>query len=263
MILEPARFQKLLDDFRLEQLFNELGWDRAASLPSALKIGEESFTLTPIAQKRGVMIYQCSPESTGRIPPRAILLSIEREAAKLAHEHLLIFADAEQTTQTWLWVARRPGAPAATRTQTWHKDTSGEALRQKLERIAFSLDEEEALTLPGVTVRLRDAFDRDRITRTFYDRFATEHTAFGDFISGIRDATPRQWYASLMLNRLMFVYFIQGKGFLDGNSNYLAHKLRRIQTDVGKDRFIRSTGAFYCGYFTRAWASQRRSAPLG
>jgi hypothetical protein len=236
-MLEPARFQKLLSNFQLEQLFNEMGWDHAGGRPASVLIGEETFSLTPIAQKRGVMIYQCAPDSTGVIPPRATLLKIEKEAFKLAHEHLLIFTNAALTTQTWLWVSRIPSQPAATRTHTWHKGTSGESLRQKLEHIAFTLDEEESLTLTLATQRLRDAFDRDRITKRFYDRFASEHQAFAAFIEGIGDVARRDWYASLMLNRLMFVYFVQRKGFLDGNINYLADRLREVQAKAGKGKF--------------------------
>ncbi|HNC22485.1 MAG TPA: SAM-dependent methyltransferase, partial [Accumulibacter sp.] len=40
-----------------------------------------------------------------------------------------------------------------------------------------------------------------------------------------------------MLNRLMFVYFIQRKGFLDGNLNYLADRLRAVQAAAGQDQF--------------------------
>jgi hypothetical protein len=236
-MLDLARFQALLNEFQFDKLFNVLGWDHAGSRPVPMLVGDETYTLTPVAQKRGVVIYQCAPDSAGNIPPRAIQLKIEKEAAKLAHEHLLIFADAAKTTQTWLWVSRAPGAPAATRTHTWHKGASGEALRQKLEHIAFSLDEEESLTLTLTTQRLRDAFDRDRVTKRFYERFSSEHQAFAGFIEGIREVAHREWYASLMLNRLMFVYFIQRKGFLDGNIDYLADRLRRVQAEVGKGKF--------------------------
>ena len=37
-----------------------------------------------------------------------------------------------------------------------------------------------------------------------------------------------------MLNRLMFVYFIQQKGFLDGNQNYLSERLRRARRPARK-----------------------------
>ena len=88
------------------------------------------------------------------------------------------------------------------------------------------MSEEEGLTLTGVVFRLRDAFDRDRITRRFYDHFKREHAAFLAFIKGITDQGDKEWYASLMLNRLMFVYFIQRKGFLDDDRDYLQNRLR-------------------------------------
>ena len=40
-----------------------------------------------------------------------------------------------------------------------------------------------------------------------------------------------------MLNRLMFVYFIQKKGFLDGDTDYLRHRLESVQKIKGRDKF--------------------------
>ena len=40
-----------------------------------------------------------------------------------------------------------------------------------------------------------------------------------------------------MLNRLMFVYFIQRKGFLDGDRDYLRNRLNRCQEEKGRDNF--------------------------
>ena len=237
MPIEPIRFQELLEAFRFEQLFNEYGWDRAATQHHLLQIGGSAFTLKQVAQKRGVTIFHCSPDASGGIPPRPILLKIEKEAGKLAHEHLVIFTDDARTIQTWLWVSHAPGQPAATRTHTWHKGTSCELLRQKLEHIAFALNEEESITLTLASQRLRDAFDRDRVTKAFYTRFSDEHGQFTEFIAGITSQASKQWYASLMLNRLMFVYFIQKKGFLDGNRNYLGERLRQIQLKAGKGKF--------------------------
>lgn len=237
MSINPALFQQLLGEFKLEKLFNELGWDRAGLHPQEVKVADETFTLTQLAQKRGVVVFLCSPDTNGNIPSRPTLLKIEKESIKLAHEHLLIFTNATQTTLTWLWVSRAPGQPIATRTHTWHKGTSGESLRQKLEHIVFTLDDEESLTLTLATQSLRDAFDRDRVTKRFYERFSSEHKAFAAFIEGLGDIAKRDWYASLMLNRLMFVYFIQCKGFLDGNINYLADRLSEVQAKSGKGKF--------------------------
>ena len=237
MTIDPSRFSKLLDEFKLEQLFNELGWDQATLRPQAVVAEGGGYTLTSIAQKRGVVVFRCSPDGSGHIPPRPMLLKIEKEATKLAHEHLLVFTNAAQTTLTWLWVARVPGQPNTTRTHTWHKGTSGESLRQKLGQIVWALEEEEAITLTDVIKGLRSAFDRDRVSKRFYERFKAEHEAFSAFIDGIETATDQAWYASLMLNRLMFVYFIQQKGFLDGNPNYLANRMQVVREKAGKGKF--------------------------
>ena len=237
MTIDPSRFSKLLSVFKLEHLFNELGWDKASLRPQEVVPEGGRYTLTSIAQKRGVVVFRCSPDASGNIPPRATLLKIEKEATKLAHEHLLVFANAAQTALTWLWVARVPGQPNTTRTHTWHKGTSGESLRQKLGQIVWALEEEEAITLTDVIKGLRSAFDRDRVSKQFYDRFKAEHRAFADFIDGIDATTDQAWYTSLMLNRLMFVYFIQQKGFLDGNPNYLADRMQAVREKAGKGKF--------------------------
>ena len=238
MPVNSSRFQKLLNDGQLGRLFiTELGWDKPTLSVHAVPLADHSYTLTQVAHKRGVSVFQCSPDASGAIPPRATLLKLEKEAASLSFEHLLIFANAAQTLLTWLWVSRMPGQPTATRTHTWHKGQSGESLRQKLEQIVWSLEEEEAVTLTDVITGLRSAFDRDRISRAFYDRFKEEHEAFAEFIAGISSAADQAWYASLMLNRLMFVYFIQRKGFLDGNPSYLSDKLAQVREHAGKGKF--------------------------
>ena len=237
MTLDATRFQKLLGEFKLQQLFNELGWERPNLKLQTVMANGETFTLTNIAHKRGVAVFRCSPDSSGKVPARSMLLKIEKEVTKLVHEHLLVFADAGQTMLTWLWVSRAPGQPTTTRTHTWHKGQSGESLRQKLSQIVWSLEEEEAITLTDVITGLKHAFDRDKVSKSFYDKFKTQHEIFAGFIKGLNSASDTAWYASLMLNRLMFVYFIQKKGFLDGDENYLANRLVKVQAAAGKGKF--------------------------
>lgn len=238
MTIDAARFQLLLNDFQLGRLFvNLLGWENPTLRPQHVPLDGHTFVLTQIANKRGVSVFQCSPDANGAIPPRTTLLKLEKEATKLAYEHLLIFSDAQQSALTWLWVSRLPGQPVATRSHSWRRGASGEPLRQKLEQIVWSLEEEEAVTLTDVIVGLRRAFDKDRVSRAFYDRFKSEHQAFADFISGISAVADQAWYASLMLNRLMFVYFIQRKGFLDQNPNYLSDRLAKVRQSAGKGKF--------------------------
>jgi len=122
---------------------------------------------------------------------------------------------------------------------TYHRGQSGEALIQRLERLAFTLEEEEDLSIVDVSGRVRAAFDVEKVTKRFFERFASEHKAFLRFIEGIRGIADREWYASLMLNRMMFIYFIQKRGFLDGDPDYLRHRLERLQKEHGKNKFQR------------------------
>ena len=118
-------------------------------------------------------------------------------------------------------------------------------MAQKLEALAVSIDEENKLHMAEVAGRVARAFDVERVTKKFYDRFKLEHSTFLNFIQGIDSQADREWYASLMLNRLMFIYFIQRKGFLDtkspgmldGDANYLSNRLKWVQEQRGEDQF--------------------------
>jgi len=140
---------------------------------------------------------------------------IEHQVIRSAYEHFIIYVDAVKQNQVWLWVKREQGKRLASRMHRYHRGQSGELLAQKLERLAIRLEEEERLQMTEVAGRVAKAFDVERVTKKFYDRFKREHAAFLNLIGGIEAQADREWYASLMLNRLMFIYFIQRKGFLD------------------------------------------------
>lgn len=227
MPINRARVRTALKEFGFDTLFvEELGWDRPPAGSVRVSVDGATYVLKPVAHKRGMVVFLCDGEGDGGVPRYAIRQVIEREATKSAHEHIIIYADAAKTTQVWQWVKREPGRPAASRQHTFHRDQPGEALLQKLREISFDLDEEESLNIATVARRARQAFDVERVTKRFYDRFRTEHGVFLKFINGIQSKGDREWYASLMLNRLMFVYFIQKKGFLDGDTEYLRNRLR-------------------------------------
>lgn len=51
MTLDAARFQKLLGAFKLEQLFNELGWDNPTFNQQTITANGETFTLTRVCHQ--------------------------------------------------------------------------------------------------------------------------------------------------------------------------------------------------------------------
>ena len=257
MPLDFDRIRTLLKGFNFDTLFiEELGWDRHAGGLS-VRADENMYTLEGVAEKRGVQIFSCQPDPNGMIPDYATRLKIEKQVTKSAYEHLIIFIDADQTMQIWQWVSRQPGQPTAYREHHYQaRHHSGDSLIQKLEAITFTLNEEEGLTLTGVVFRLHDVFYRDRVTKRFYDLFKQEHKAFLDFIQGITEQGDREWYASLMLNRLMFVYFIQRKGFLDSDIDYLENRLKLVQERKGKDNFMTFYRYFLIRLFHEGFSQQ-------
>lgn len=246
MAIDKARAAAHLKAFDLTKLFiEELGWDRPTSRHAeTVEANGQQFTLVPVVDKRGVRIFQCTD-----IPDRSTRQRIEREITKRAFEHLIIFTDQAQTKQIWQWVAREKGKPAAFREHSWLASSPPGALLQKLDHISFALSEEESLTLTGTTLRMRDAFDREKITKRFYEDFKKQHDLFLTFIDGLANISDRQWYASLMLNRLMFVYFIQKKRFLNGDIDYLKNKLAQVRAEKGTDQFHSFYRAFLLKLF--------------
>ena len=82
------------------------------------------------------------------------------------------------------------------------------------------------------------------------------------FIKGIDDQLNMDWYASLMLNRLMFCYFIQKKGFLDNNKNYLQDKLKACKEKKGKNKFYSFYRDFLLALFHEGLGAPEHSKNL-
>ena len=121
----------------------------------------------------------------------------------------------------------------------YDKGQTGTALLQRLRGIEFTLEEEGNLGITDVTEKFQQSLDIERVTKRFFDRFRNELTAFQKFINGFTNHGDRDWYASLMLNRMMFVYFIQKQLFLDGDEHYLGNRLKKVQEQDGPDQFMR------------------------
>jgi hypothetical protein len=259
--LNVTRARQLLREPNFRSLFiEELGWDRHNATPDVTVQGVP-VSLSAIAHKRGMVAYHCPTPNGQPLPNHAYRRKIEHQVAKSAREHLIIFTDQDQSTQIWQWVKREPGKPAACREHTYDRSQPGDALLQKLDSIAFSLKEEEQLTLTDVTSRARAGFDVERVRR-FYDRFQKEHAAFLNFIAGITEAADCEWYASVMLNRLMFVYFIQRNGFLDGDRDYLRNRLNRMRKEYGHDKFYSFYRYFLLRLFHEGLGGPEHSAEL-
>ncbi|MDX2129773.1 MAG: DNA methyltransferase [Chloroherpetonaceae bacterium] len=238
MSLDKKDFSIYIKQFNFRELFNDMGWNNDKTT-QPIVVDNETYTLQAVAEKSGFKILLCNPLANGLIPDYNTRKKIETKVTKLFQEHLIIFFDSKKTEQIWQLVVRQSGKPTKVTETRWHINQDPELLYQRAAGIFFELDEEEHITIIDVTKRIADNFhqNNERVTKQFYDKFKKEHGAFLQFIKGISDKTNQEWYASLMLNRLMFCYFIQKKGFLDNNKNYLRDKLLACKAKKGKVKF--------------------------
>jgi hypothetical protein len=262
MNLDAERAREFLAQFDFGRLFiEELGWDRL-NTPFTVAVGGVTQGLRAVAEKRRMPAILCEAPGGQPIPDRSTRRKIEVQVAKAYHEHLIIFTDGKRQEQIWCWARHESGRPATVIEHFWDAKSGNRGFLQKLQAIAFSLAEEESLTLPDVTARARAAFDVERVTKRFYDQFKTEHAAFLGLIKGIADVADREWYASLMLNRLMFIYFMQRKGFLNGQRDYLRERLEQCRREKGQDRFYSFYRYFLLRLFHEGLGGKARNAEL-
>ena len=243
--MNKEQFKKYIENFNLAEMFRVNGWDNFSVMQSILASpqGQTIYTFTGLAEKKNFPILQIECDSDV-IPDHPTRKFIEKEIRKSYAEHLLVIINKKRTWQFWQLPLREDGKLKKLVTFAWHKGQDVESLYQKFRNLVFTIDEEENITLADVKERVNTiTANSEKIVKTFYAEFTKQHKAFLAFIKGIDDTIDdasngnKQWYASLMLNRLMFCYFIQKKGFLDSNINYLRDKLDECKKHIGKNNF--------------------------
>src|SRR5262245_9641210 len=155
MTLNIPQTRQVLRNFDFKTLFIDLlGWDHY-SAPQEITLDEKRFSLRAIAEKHGVVAFLSDASVNGGIPDYQMRKKIERAVEKSHHEHLIVFVDEKGGNQIWQWVKLELGKPVATREHTYYRSQPGDALIQKLQSLAFSIEEEEKITIGDVTGRLR------------------------------------------------------------------------------------------------------------
>lgn len=86
-------------------------------------------------------------------------------------------------------------------------------------------------------INAEKAFDTsDKITKKFFDKFKKIHDKLQKAITGIDDPKDKSWYASVMMNRIMFIYFLQKHYVIQGNTSFLLDKFAEV-SKKGKDYY--------------------------
>jgi hypothetical protein len=244
MTLNTAVAQELIDAANFQELFLEhLGWNHNRAKVRRINADSEQFELTPVATYKGIQVWSC-----GSIPSPRVQRQIDREVSKFSIERLVIFHD--DHSQHWRWpMSSQANGQGSTRLVD-HEHLVGRsntALLQRLSLIEIEPNDEPSLF--QMLRRMHRAFDADRLTKSFYGEYTKCFKRLVVSIEGITIPSDRDWYGSLLMNRLMFIYFMQWKGFMDGDRAYLVNRLRSVREHFGPDRFYEFYSEFLIPLF--------------
>ena len=236
-------FDQLIDRGAFRDLFvTEMGWNNPDNSQSILiTIDEQDFEFVPVADKQGFHVYSCELDM---LPTATECKKIDNKLRNYGYDYICIFVQRDTAHHLWLTPVKTNEKRELVKTE-YIGGAKADLLFSKVDDLTFELTEQVLIT--DVKQRVQGSFhlNSEKVTKDFYAQFRKEHKAFATHIVGFNDEKDRDWYTSVMLNRLMFCYFIQKKGFLDMKVNYLQDKLKWVKERQGEDQFF---GTFYKGF---------------
>ena len=251
-MVNKRQFISLISEAEFQELFvSELGWNRFrghAQLPT-ITIDEVDYNFKAIAERNG---FQILTIRVNAIPTNTLCRKIDSKLRRQANDYIAIYQLGN--TQHHLWcVPVKNNEKRELVLVEYENAQKSDLLYSKVDGFSFELGEETNIVDLRASIHSCFALNSEKITKDFYAGFKKEHKAFAELITGIddnivaKDNRNKQWYTSVMLNRLMFCYFIQKKGFLNLNVNYLRDKLDWVRKEQGANRFYKS---FYRGFLS-------------
>ena len=247
MSLSRKQFNNYIAASDFQTLFiAEMGWNNPHGHDQFdILIEDCNYHYQLIAERSGFQILTCEVKE---IPTSSTARKIDTRLRRQANDYICIYHVPQ--TQHHLWVAPVNKVEKRDLVMVEYENVENASfLYEKMDTLSFDFD--ERTTIVDVRERVQESFlvNSEKITKDFYAGFRKEHTNFAKHITGIDDEIKdlkanknKQWYTSVMLNRLMFCYFIQKKGFLDMNVDYLGDKLWWVREEQGANRFY---GSFY------------------
>lgn len=244
-------FNQLVKQVAWRELFiTEMGWNapQGQHLLPTITVDDTDYDFTVVAQRNGFQILTCQ---VAVIPNMSTCRKIDLKLRRQANDYIAIYTLPQAEHHLWACPLKQNEKRDMVIVEYATADQA-DFLFSKMAAITFDLDEQTTIVDVRQHVTQAFAVNSEKITQNFYNGFRKQHKEFATFITGIDDNIPlydskkkeqnrnKLWYASVMLNRLMFCYFIQKKGFLNGDVDYLTNKLKQVQAEEGDNQFYRS-----------------------
>ncbi len=274
-MLQKKEFLGYIKENNFYELFIESGWNNPLGDTNLGMVQDDdtSFCFEQIAERNGFKIVKCETAAT---PNSSQCKKVDHYLRRMANDYICIFYQPSGLHHLWLVPVNKVDKRDLVRVEYQTLDQAS-FLYEKV--AGFSFEFGTRTNIVDVREKVQKAFlvDSEKVTKKFYDEFRKQHKAFTAFITGIDDyideenkAKPKnqqvenknkKWYASIMLNRLMFCYFIQRKRFLDGKTDYLNRKLQEVKEQEGDGQFYTFYRSFLIHLFHEGINAPRHDSP--
>jgi hypothetical protein len=185
----------------------------------------EDLTAHPVAQPGGIPVFRIDWPAA-HLPTTTRRRQISRLLLPKARQHLLCYLTQDGQQLSIVWAHERSGQQLELRTLTYETGTPARTTLERLAILGFPREEMETtgeIARATVIERINQAFDVDALKHQFFTRYRTCFEAVEQGISGLQDRDARRLFCQQLFNRLLFVAFLERKGWLtfDGRKDYL------------------------------------------
>ena len=237
--LDTSKLRKHIENFQIRELFIEsLGWDNPSTgLQNEMQLNGKTVSYSCIAEKSNVPVLLFESKIFNQFENQFDKKKFHQKIKETHTKHIALFKDEEN----FFYISYLSKEGHVRDHHSYFKGQNSDDFISKLANIHFLIDDTPQIAEIGI--KLEKAFDTEKITKRFFEDFKNNHLNFQKYISGINNTEEKKWYASLILNRLMFIWFIQKKGFINNEDyNYLQNKLEDSKT--------RSSDKYYSEFLT-------------
>jgi hypothetical protein len=208
----------------LSEVFVRLNWGHADVPQFSLSTNDgETFDVRPVASLKNFHVLQIHTPVT---ISKSRLRNVHREVLKKYPDNVLIVRDS--STVRIEWPRRKLNGDVKYDTFLTSLEQPHQLIFQKLAGAGFEISELSRVTLEDVRARIY-GLSSESVTKRFYEQFRDEHEKLAASITAKAELgnLERHSYSSLLLNRLMFIYFLQKKEFLSDDPNLLNNVLMK------------------------------------
>ena len=234
--IDISNLREHITNFQFNKMFEVLGWEYPTSQTSGkIKINGYSVPYSTVAEISSVPVLKFNSNNLRNFKTNSEKKTFYQTIKNHYNQYIALFTNEQKPNGPTFFSLSYLSKEGQIKTHSYFKEQSGDYFIAKLSGIFFDIEENEP-KIAEIRNKIEKAFDSQEVTKKFFENFKSNHVNFMQYISGIDSKEEKKWFASLILNRLMFIWFLQKKGFVNNDFDYLETKFKESQ-QRGKNRY--------------------------